>query len=99
MKPLFSNYNGGSQKITLIDGDNIISNEKEVANTFNHIFAMTVKSLNINENKALLNPTDYLFDPVDIALKSLKVIQAYSTLRNTFAWKPNVPFRKWRFPT
>ena len=99
MKPLSSNYNGGSQKITLIDGDSIISNEKEVANTFNHFFAMTVKSLNINENKALLNPTDNLTDPVDIALKSLKFIQAYSTLRNTFAWNPNVPLRKWRFPT
>ena len=35
-------------------------------------FVEFVKSLNINENKALLNPTGNLTDPVDIALKKFE---------------------------
>ena len=35
MKPLFSNYNEGSQNITLIDNENIVSNDKEIAKIFN----------------------------------------------------------------
>ena len=38
VKPLFSNYGGGSQKITLIEDGEIISNNQEVAETFNTFF-------------------------------------------------------------
>ena len=51
---------------------NIVSNDKEIAKIFNHFFVESVKSLNINENKALLNPIDNLTDPVDIALKKFE---------------------------
>ena len=34
VKQLFSNYNGGSQKITLVKDENIISNDEELAKTF-----------------------------------------------------------------
>ena len=43
MKPLFSNYNGGSQNITLIDNENIVSNNKEIAKIFNHFFVESVE--------------------------------------------------------
>ena len=69
MKPLFSNFNGGSQKITLIENGNIVSNEDNVAKVFNNFFVDSVASLNISENKALLNSTDGLTDKVEIALK------------------------------
>ena len=69
VKPLFSNYNGGSQNITLFDDDKIISNDEEVAQTLNKFFGNSVKSLNITENNALLNRTDDLTNPVDVALK------------------------------
>ena len=72
VKPLFSNYNGGSQKITLIEDENIISNDEELAKTFNQFFVESVKSLNINENKALLNPIEILTDPVDIVIKKFE---------------------------
>ena len=72
MKPLFSNFGGGSQKITLVKDDKIISNDKEVAETFNKFFANSVHSLNISENKALLNATEDLTDPVKIALKKFE---------------------------
>ena len=57
MKPLFSNYGGGSKKITLVNDGNIISNDEEVAETFNTFFVDSVESLDITENKGLLNDT------------------------------------------
>ena len=45
VKPLFSNYGGGSQKITLIEDGEIISNDQEVAETFNNFYINSVKSL------------------------------------------------------
>ena len=53
VKPLFTNCDGGSQKITLLKNDKIISNDKEVAETFNEFFENSVKSLNIPENSFL----------------------------------------------
>ena len=41
MKPLFSNYNGGSQNITLIDNENIVSNDKEIAKIFNFLLSQS----------------------------------------------------------
>ena len=38
VKPLFSNYCGGSQKITWIEDGEIISNDQEVAETFNNLY-------------------------------------------------------------
>ena len=44
---LFSNSNGGSQKVTLVDGEEIISNDDELAKTFNDFFINSVKNMNI----------------------------------------------------
>ena len=72
VKPLFSYYNGGSQKLTFVEDENIISNDEELAKTFSQFFVASVKSLNINENKDLLNPTQNLTGPADIALKKFE---------------------------
>ena len=68
VKPLFSNCGGGSQKITLVKDDKIISNDKEIAETFNEFFKNSVKSLNIPENRYLINNTGNLSDSVEIAV-------------------------------
>ena len=70
MKPLFSNYGGGSKTIILVNDDNIISNDEEVAETFNTFDS--VESLDITENKVLLNDTGDLKVPVKIALKKFE---------------------------
>ena len=44
VKPLFSNYGGGSQKIALIDGEIIFL----IAATFNNFFINSVKSLEVH---------------------------------------------------
>ena len=72
VKPLFSNSNGGSQKITLVNGDQIISNDDEIAKTFNEFFIDSVKSLNINGNVDIINNVGNLSDPIAIALKKFE---------------------------
>ena len=72
VKPLFSNSGGGSQKITLVKDDKIISSDKEVAETFNDFFKNSVKSLNISENNCLKTDTKNLTDPIKIAIKKFE---------------------------
>ena len=72
VKPLFSNYGRGSQKITLIEDGNIISDDKELAETFSAFFKNSVEALEILENNVLLNPTGDLTDPVEVALKKFE---------------------------
>ena len=58
MKPLFSDKGGVRDRIMLVENDEIISESKEVAETFNNFFqiAGSVDSLGITENKLLLKP-------------------------------------------
>ena len=57
-KPLFSNKGGCINDIVLVKGDNIISEDAEVAQIFNEYFQNTVNSLDITENKYLLTKTN-----------------------------------------
>ena len=72
MKPLFSETGLGSRKITLVKDDNIVSDDQEVAETFNHFFKNSVESLDIKENLSLQNDTRDLVDPVEIASKKFE---------------------------
>ena len=47
VKPFFSDKSNTGKNITLIDGDNIISTEKQVAETMNNFFSNAVESLKI----------------------------------------------------
>ena len=91
VKPLFSNKGGGSQKITLVKEDNIISCDKELAETFNDFFINSVKSLNISENSFKTN-TENLTDPIKIAVKkfenhpSIIDIKEMTDLNTTFSF-------------
>ena len=55
VKPLFSKSNGGSRKITLVENEEVITDDKEVAETFNTFFDKAVTSLDIQINPFLLN--------------------------------------------
>ena len=72
VKPLFSDNVGGSQKITLVKDGKIISNDNEIAVTFNNFFRDAVTSLNISTNKMLETDTTELSDHVDIAIKKIR---------------------------
>ena len=67
VKPLYSDKGGSGQNITLVNGKEIISNDKEVAETLNSFFRYAVKSLDLNINADLLNnvSTNVSYDPID----------------------------------
>ena len=51
MKPLLSGGNG-AQKITPVENDEIISDDKKIAETFNDFFIQAVSNLDLKENNA-----------------------------------------------
>ena len=71
-KPLFSNKGSGKENIILVEGDKIISEEAEVAETFNDFFKNAVNSLNITENRCLLTETNNELGGVDEAIEKFK---------------------------
>ena len=77
VKPLFSKVKGGSQRITLVENEEVITDNKEIAETFGSFFEKAVSSLDIKINPFLLNDPSELKNPVDIALKKLEIIRAF----------------------
>ena len=57
-KPFFSNKGRTDASITLVEGDEIISDDAQIAEKFNTFFQHAVKNLEITENKFLLCDTD-----------------------------------------
>ena len=71
MKPLFSNKGGNKDGIVLVNDDKIISDDTEVAQTFNDFFKNSVSSLNITENKLLLTETEGTLQGAAEAIKKI----------------------------
>ena len=55
VKPLFSNKTISSDKMTLIKDDNIISENKDIAEIFNKFFANIVKDMNITMDQTYIS--------------------------------------------
>ena len=72
MKPLFSKSVIGKQKITLVENNDIITEDQEIAEKFNNYFITTVSSLAISENKSLLTDCTNISDPVERAVKKFE---------------------------
>ena len=69
IKPLFSNGSSKSSKITLVEDDEIITEDKKIAEKFNDYFIDAVSALDIQKNSALENDTEKISNPVYKALK------------------------------
>ena len=68
MKPVLSNKGRSNSKITLIENDMIISNDKEVAETLNGYFVSITDSLGLTENSEVISSTEGVSDPIDRVL-------------------------------
>ena len=68
VKPLFSEKGGGKENIVLVNGNKIISDDLEVAQTFNDFFKNSVNSLDIQENPLLINDTNLNHNSVSEAI-------------------------------
>ena len=64
IKPFFSNKGISKTEITLIEGDKIISNDLEVANTLNSFFEHAVTLLGIPQVNDYLIDNNYILDPI-----------------------------------
>ena len=60
MKPFLGNANAGAEKIILIEDENVICQDKEVAETFSSFFTTAVHSLDIPSNDEILSITEPL---------------------------------------
>ena len=77
VKPFFSDKSQSQNKIVLTEGERIISDDVEVAETMNEFFVTVTDSLGINENFIDENPTDEVTDPVEKAVKNFRIILAF----------------------
>ena len=68
MKPLLSDKCSQASKISLVQKGNVISDDQELARTFNSFFETAVDSLGIKENVSDLDISINSEDPVDIAI-------------------------------
>ena len=69
VKPFFSDKLHSNNKIVLTEGEKIISNDVEVAETMNEFFVTVTDSLGINENSNNENATEGISDPVEKAVQ------------------------------
>ena len=74
MKPFLSEKCTYASKITLVDNDNVISDDQELANTFNKFFEHAVDNLGIKEYPNIDDcDIDFISDdPIDNALSKYK---------------------------
>ena len=70
VKPFISDKSSSKSRITLIEEGEIVSNESEVAETFNNYFVTITDSLGIIENENIILASEVISDPIDqIVLK------------------------------
>ena len=69
VKPFFSDKSHSNNKIVLTEGEKIISNDVEVAETMNEFFVTVTDSLGINENSNNENATEGISDPDEKAVQ------------------------------
>ena len=68
VKPFLTEIGNLSKNINLKEGDEIISQDTNVAEILNTYFSESVNSLHIQENRFIVNSTENIYDTVDKAL-------------------------------
>ena len=66
MKPFFSDKGAGNKSnITLVEGNDILTDDKDVANTLNSFFGDAVKSLDISIPNEHITISSNMSDPIE----------------------------------
>ena len=93
VKPFLSDKTMMDDNITLVENDEIITDDLKVAEIFNNFFSEIVPNLNITTNEDILTDTSYIDDPVLKAIKkyenhpSLKMIKKKIEHSETFTFQ------------
>ena len=95
VKPLFSDKAVSSSKITLLKGDTILSEDQEIAETFNDYFENVVKSLEIPINLDLLNsPLVNNFNPIDNIINKFASHPSILKIREKVSFDSSFKFKE-----
>ena len=83
MKPFFSNKGDLGPNIKLVEKNELIQNDQEIANELNTFFKDTVSNLNINENPYIINQvSDDSLDPVEKCINKYKFHPSILLIKN-----------------
>lgn len=82
VKPMFSSSGKGSNKITLVENGELQTDDQDIAETFGGFFIDAVSSLQIEENRALLNDANDESDPVKKAVKKYRSHPSILDIKN-----------------
>ena len=93
VKPLFSDKIQTSTVITLPENDELVSDNKVVANIFNNYFVRITDSLNIPTVSENLTPTNEISDPLDIALTKYKFHPSVQCIKERVQVKQRFEFK------
>ena len=93
VKPLFSDKIYHRETINLIDNEVTLSNDEEIAETFNKYFCNIAKSLSLPEIPSIKEPSVGLFtDPVILALEKHKDHPSIMPIKNKMTSMDNPKF-------
>ena len=84
VKPLFSEKVNTNENITLVENNNIISSEIEIAEKLNAFFSNIVKELNIKVKEDLLCDVSDINDPVETAIQKYRNHPSIQMIKETF---------------
>ena len=73
VKPFLSDKTMMDDNITLVENDEITTDDLKVAEIFNNFFSEIVPNLNITTNEDILTDTSYIDDPVLKAIKKYEM--------------------------
>ena len=83
VKPFFSNKGDLGPNIKLVEKNELIQNDQEIANELNTFFKDTVSNLNINENPYIINQvSDDSLDPVEKCINKYKFHPSILLIKN-----------------
>ena len=77
VKPVLSDKCQSNNKIVLVEDDEIISDDIEVAEILNRYFVTVTESLGIKENNDNISDTEGLLDPIEKSVQNTLIIPAY----------------------
>ena len=83
MKPFFGEKGGTKEKIVLVEGERIINEDAEIAQTFNDFFDNAVKSLDLSENEVLLTKVEH---PQGKVLDAIKEFEVHPSILKITIW-------------
>ena len=93
MKPILSDKTHCKPKITLVNGQDIITDDPKLAKKFSTFFEEAVSNLDIQENSYLIDSTNFE-DPVDQAIDKFKAHPSILKINEMISINKSFNFRK-----